>query len=345
VRRWRAQRRLATVIVMTATLAGAGRLHAAPRDPKAVARAKLVEGAELLSRGEYEEALARFQDAYARVPSPKIFYNYGLAYKGLGRNAEAIAAFDRFLAEAGDAGADKRSDAERRRAELLKRVGTLEITSEVEGADILIDGTSYGQTPRSAPIYLDSGNHLLSVRKGKLQHVQRLTTERGAKQTIVVALSENTPPPLAMSSSQIPLPTPPAPEAPHGADIAPPSEHSSTTRVVAWSTAAASVVLLTGGVVETVVASHKLDEFNSTLAPDGSGRSCGTDRPDFGGGVCRTLHDDWNLARTLGYAGLIGGGVLAAASITLFVVSNDSHRQVACAPAPGALGVTCAGRF
>jgi hypothetical protein len=318
-------------------------LHAAPRDPKAVARAKLVEGAQLLSRGDYEEALARFQEAYASVPSPKIFYNYGLANKGLGRNAEAIVWFDRFLAEAGDAGADKRTDAEHRRAELLKRVGVLEITSEVEGADILIDGTSYGQTPRAAPIYLDSGNHLLSVRKGKLQHVQRLTTERGGKQTVVVALSENTPPPLAMSPSQIPLAPPPATPPPQ-ADTAPEAS-SSGLRVVAWSTAAVAAVVLTGGVIETVVASHKLDDFNTTLAPDGSGRSCGTDRPNYGGGVCRTLHDDWNQARTLGLVGIIGGGVLAAASVTMFVVSNEGNRKLACGPAPGTLGVTCAGRF
>jgi hypothetical protein len=341
--RWRVERRLATLIAMTATLAGGARLHAAPRDPKAVARAKLVEGAQLLSQGEYEEALARFQEAYARVPSPKIFYNYGLAYKGLGRNAEAIAAFDRFLSEAGDAGADKRGDAERRRAELLKRVGILEITAEVEGADILIDGTSYGQTPRTAPIYLDSGNHLLSVRKGKLQHVQRLTTERGQKQTVVVALSENTPPPLAMAPSQIPLPPPPV-QPPPPADV-PPEAPRTGLRVAAWATAAGAAAVFTGGVIETVVASHKRDDFNSTLAPDGSGRSCGTDRPNYGGGVCRTLYDDWNQARTLGLVGIIGGAVLGAASITMFVVSNDGNRKLACAPAPGALGVTCAGRF
>src|SRR5436190_20095049 len=136
---------------MVAVLAGT-RAHAAPRDPKAVARAKLVEGAKLLSEGEYEDALLRFQEAYASVPSPKIFYNYGLAYRGLGRNAEAITALDRFLAEASDAAADKRADAERRRAELLRKVAILQLTAEMEGADIVIDGTSYGQTPRTTPI-------------------------------------------------------------------------------------------------------------------------------------------------------------------------------------------------
>jgi hypothetical protein len=330
---------------VVATLAGGASAHAAP-DPKAVARAKLVEGAQLLGRGEYEEALARFQEAYAKVPSPKIFYNYGLAYKGLGRNAEAMAAFDRFLAEAGDAGADKRVDAEHRRAELLKKVGTLEITSEVDGADILVDGTSYGQTPRTAPIYLDSGNHLLSVRKGKLQHVQRLATERGQKQTVVVALSENAPPPLVMAPNQIAPPPPASDPRSAPADVPPPSSNGSVLRVAAWSTGVAAVLVLTAGVVETLAASHKLDTFNTTLAPDGSGRSCGTDRTNYGGGVCATLHGDWSQARTLGIVGLVGGGVLAATSATLFVLSmGEGDRKVACGPAPGTLGLTCAGRF
>jgi hypothetical protein len=339
------------LIAMTATLAGASRLQAAPRDPKVVARAKLVEGAQLLGQGEYEEALMRFQEAYARVPSPKIFYNYGLAYRGLGRNAEAITAFDRFLAEASDAAPDKRADGERRRAELLKKVATLEISAEVEGADIVIDGTSYGQTPRTTPIYLDSGNHLLSVRKGSAQHVQRLTAERGQKQTIVVALTANAPPAF---SAGPPALGPVAPPAPSGGgtgattpEPATDNSHGSAVRVAAWSTAAAAVVFVAGGAIEMVVASHKLDQFQGTLAPGGGGKSCGTDQFQYGGGVCNTLHDEWSRARTLGLVGLVGGGALAAASVTLFVISTgeSGDQKVACAPALATLGVSCAGRF
>jgi hypothetical protein len=339
------------LLAMVAALGGAARTSAAPRDPKTVARAKLVEGARLLSQGEYEDALQRFQEAYASVPSPKIFYNYGLAYRGLGRNAEAITAFDRFLAEADDAAPDKRSDAERRRSELLKKVATLEVTGETEGADIVIDGTSYGLTPRTTPIYLDGGNHLLSVRKGALQHVQRLTAERGQKQTVVVALtaapSAVSPGPSAVGPAPALIPSgrdrDPGPAAPEPAGE---PARGSALRVAAWSTGAAAAVLLTGGVIEMVVASNKLETFQNTLSPDGSGRSCGTDQPNNGGGICSTLHDDWSRARTLGIVGLAGGGALAAASVVLFVMSADSGEQkVACAPSVTSLGVSCAGRF
>ena len=64
-----------------------------------------------LKRDDYRAALARFEEAYALVPSPKIHYDFGLAYVGLARPGEALAAFERFLAEAPDAPADKREKA------------------------------------------------------------------------------------------------------------------------------------------------------------------------------------------------------------------------------------------
>ena len=81
-------------------------------DPnREAARVKLVEGVAALKRGDHRAALARFEEAYALVPSPKIHYDFGLAYVGLGRSADALASFERFLAEATDAPSDKRDKA------------------------------------------------------------------------------------------------------------------------------------------------------------------------------------------------------------------------------------------
>jgi hypothetical protein len=91
----------------------------APSDAaRAAARRQLVEGVAALKKGDCEAALARFEAAYAIVPSPKIHYDFGLAYDGLGRTAEALAAFERFLAEAADAPPDKREKAAARVATL-----------------------------------------------------------------------------------------------------------------------------------------------------------------------------------------------------------------------------------
>jgi tetratricopeptide (TPR) repeat protein len=113
-------RRLRSFIaaVFAAVTVAAGAMPGARAEPAAgsnatreAARAKLVEGVEAMKRGDYRASLARFEEAYALVPSPKIHYDFGLAYLGLGRSADALAAFERFLAEAPDAPADKRERA------------------------------------------------------------------------------------------------------------------------------------------------------------------------------------------------------------------------------------------
>src|SRR5204863_8565217 len=86
------------------------------------ARRKLVAGVEAMKRGDYQAALARFEEAYALVPSPKIHYDFGLAYVGLGRPADAVTEFERFLAEAPDAPQDKREKAASLLATLRPRV-------------------------------------------------------------------------------------------------------------------------------------------------------------------------------------------------------------------------------
>jgi hypothetical protein len=104
--------------MLTAVNAAFGAVPVARAQPDAArdasreaAHAKLVEGVDAMKRGDYEAALALFQQAYALVPSPKIHYDFGLAYVGLERPADALAAFERFLAEAPDAPADKREKA------------------------------------------------------------------------------------------------------------------------------------------------------------------------------------------------------------------------------------------
>jgi hypothetical protein len=115
------------VVVLAVALCG-GRVQAAAPAANAtaqeLARAKLVDGVELLRRGAPASALTAFQEAYALVPSPKIKYDFGLAYLGLRRDAEALSAFEQFLAEAPDAPADKRRRAEQYRDTLRARLAT-----------------------------------------------------------------------------------------------------------------------------------------------------------------------------------------------------------------------------
>src|SRR3954468_17390347 len=104
---------------------------AAPKaDEKAQARALLVEGGGLLQSGDYAEALSRFEKAYALVPSPKIQYNLGLAYLGLGRPADALQAFQTFVDGATDAAPANITAAKKYLAQLPKKIGVVELEGD-----------------------------------------------------------------------------------------------------------------------------------------------------------------------------------------------------------------------
>jgi hypothetical protein len=128
------------------------------------ARARLVEGVELLRQKQFAQALTKFDEAYALVPSANIFYDRGLAYQGLGRDADAVEAFDAFLAGADHAPAGTREKAAHEREALRERVATLAVTSDPPGAEISVDGRRRGVTPLSGALYIDAGPHEVAAR-------------------------------------------------------------------------------------------------------------------------------------------------------------------------------------
>jgi tetratricopeptide (TPR) repeat protein len=78
---------------------------ASPDDPAARERAKaLVEqGAAAYDNGEYETALAAFQDAAASYASPDFHFNIGLCHERLGEYAAAARSFEAYVRSKPDA--------------------------------------------------------------------------------------------------------------------------------------------------------------------------------------------------------------------------------------------------
>ena len=124
-----------TAVVGAMPVARAQPAASASDATRAAARRKLVEGVDAMKRGDFQAALARFEEAYALVPSPKIHYDFGLAYVGLDRPAEAVTAFERFLAEASDAPQDKREKATSLLSTLRARVAETSGHGNGEAAD------------------------------------------------------------------------------------------------------------------------------------------------------------------------------------------------------------------
>jgi hypothetical protein len=337
---------ISLLIVASVACLWTSEARAADQSPKEQAVVKLVEGGELLKQGDYKSALVRFQEAFNLVPSPKIYYNFGLAYAGMGRNAAAIEAFDKFLAEATDAPPDRRLNADRQRTLLLAQVASLTVNCSTAGADLSVDGRSYGLTPRADPIRLDPGPHQLVVDKaGLAQYTQRIVLEAGTRTVVEARLSAQPsaepPPPVVIVQ-----PPPAAPAAPPPSPASPPN----WGRRAAIGLAVLAVAGLAFGTVSQLGASGKYGDFNKTMPANQLGK-CDSDPrvKEAGGDPCSQLLSDGDSAKTKALIGFIAGGALAAGAVTLFVLSNPKGEvqstHVACAPQLGVSGVTCALRF
>ena len=139
----------AASLILLALVAQATPSPASP-DEKARAQVLLKEGAKLYEKGALAPALEKFNQAYAEYPSPKLLFNIGQASRDLGRLAEAMSAFERFLTEATDAPADMTTEAKKSVAELEGKLGKLRIQCAKPGAEVSVEEN--GQTICVKPV-------------------------------------------------------------------------------------------------------------------------------------------------------------------------------------------------
>jgi hypothetical protein len=197
-----------------------------PAGDAARARASALtrEGARAYQGGDYATALARFQEAYAVFPSPRLLFNLGQSYGRAGRYVEATESFERFLATAGNAPASARSEAERSLEQMRDKVAHLEVAANVAAAEVWIDGQSRGLTPLPRPVLVAMGAHQVTVQKAGADPFQRRIEVVGGTLARVDAElrfpAPAPPPPPAVEPVSAPPPavvlTPPAPPPPPG---------------------------------------------------------------------------------------------------------------------------------
>lgn len=164
------------VVALTATSAAAQspppddasqkvRAPATPGDERAQeAHARYERGLQLYNEGAAEGALVEFERAYQLSPTYKLLYNIALIRLQLNDFAQAIKAFQEYLAEGGaEVSSVRRSEVERHLASLKPKVGRVEVTSHARGADILVDDVVVGRVPLAEPLVLNPGRRRITV--------------------------------------------------------------------------------------------------------------------------------------------------------------------------------------
>ncbi|HWA74805.1 MAG TPA: PEGA domain-containing protein [Polyangiaceae bacterium] len=154
-------------------------------EARAAAKERFLRGLSSAKAGEWASALPEFVESARLFPTRAALNNVALSLSNLGRNVEAISAYDEVLRRFGasiDAG--ELSSLRATREELMTRVGELAVESEPGGASVSWNGREVGVTPL-APILVDTGMHTIEV--SKPGHVTfKKTFSVAAKQLLTV---------------------------------------------------------------------------------------------------------------------------------------------------------------
>jgi hypothetical protein len=297
-------------------------------EEKARAQVLLKEGARLYQTGALAPALEKFNQAYAEYPSPKLLFNIGQITRDLGRLAEAMTAFERFLAEATDAPAEMTAEAKKSVAELEGKLGKLRIQCSTSGAEISLDGKPVGIAPIGDLIWAMPGKHQVTAQHADYTPaIEDVEVNANWVHTVVITMQ-----PLAKAVVAVPVPLVPGAKPPGPAAVEvqaenpplasePAAESARPRRVWTWVAGGAAVVFAgTAGVLGWSMQS-KFDSLNQSCGSLGTGEGCSD------GDVDAVL-----LRRNLAN---VSWGLAAAAAATAGVLFFVEGRSVSVTPAVG----------
>jgi hypothetical protein len=277
-----------------------------------------------------EAALAQFQRAYALRPTPRVRAQAGLAEQALGRWAAAEADLQAAMATKSDPWIVRNHD---ELAEALltiaQHLGTIEVTANVAGAELRINGTPAGALPQG-PARVEAGEVTLEASAPHRATVRRtLFLHPGASVREDLFFADPVPPPAApvVDARQPAASTPPS--APVRADT-----HASTQRTWGWIALGSAGAFAGLGVVGTLLHESHVSHYNDDP-------SC-QPKPSVN---CASDREAGNRAVVVSAVGYGLAGLLAVTGTVLLVTAPKSRVSLGAWAWPESFGATAAARF
>jgi hypothetical protein len=230
-----------------------------PVDPKPL----LASGEKKFKSGDFAGALADFQAANTAKESPEAERFIGLSQDNLGHFPEAVAAYEKFLANI-PAKMKEQGDETKKRVEAIKTMpGKVHVETTPAGALVTVDlATNPSAQPNATPTPVDvdlpAGHHTIKIAAEGYQPIDKeVDVAFGSKQDLKVELQKNEPPPPppppVVAEAPAPAPTPPPP---------PPPEPRS--KVPAYVTGAVAIVATGVGIGFGVKALSQSSDFDKS---------------------------------------------------------------------------------
>ncbi len=198
--RWRRRwaRHGCTLAVLGALGLGSCPAFAAPPEDHAAKE----EGDALFVAKHFVEALARYDEAYAKTRNPALLYNRGRAFEALGRYPEALASIEQFATDAPAALRAKVPKLAELTAELRRHTTRLTVTCNVRGARVVVGERAIGTTPLPSPVVVGAGTATLDVRAdGYRPDTRDIELPAGGLASLEVTLEATPTPPSATKAA------------------------------------------------------------------------------------------------------------------------------------------------
>lgn len=173
---------------------GGGAAPATPPPPTAeqtqAARTAYAAGQTAFHAGNFADALAQFNAAFAAVPNAVVLLSVAECQERLGQTPDAVATLQRYLTLRTDAPDHDAVTA--RITQMQSRPGTIAVTTDPSGAAISLDGTGTGRTS-PADIEAPPGDHTLSATlAGHEDASQHVTVTFGTRQVLALTMPAST---------------------------------------------------------------------------------------------------------------------------------------------------------
>lgn len=147
--------------------AAPGKTGPARAAAKARALILLTQANRKLRRGFYLEALELFKKAYKLYPSPKLHFNIAQTYMEVGRTLKALNHYEQFVRKIKKQDVTKMlwNLAHARIFQLMGKIATVQLLTNVADVKVSADGRPVGTTPLSKPLRFLPGAHMIVVSK------------------------------------------------------------------------------------------------------------------------------------------------------------------------------------
>lgn len=305
----RIQRVTWAVIVAASLLSGGARADV-PSDKAAAAEALFQEARALVAKGDHAAACPKFKASHELDPGYGVLFNLAECFTAVGKTASAWAAYNEAAGIAKMANQkDRVEKAEKRAAELASKLErmTVVVSDPPSGLSVKRDGVSLDSATWGVALPVDPGKHTLLVEApGKEPWTTEAATE-GPGKTVTITV-----PQLADAKPGSPSSTGSAAAGPSGAPTStPPDDGRATRRTIGLVAGGVGVAAVAAGAAMGALASSKWNEAQD--------KHCRTEDLCNDTGVA--LVGDAMTFATASTALFIGGGVLAAGGVTLFLLS------------------------